>query len=293
VTQSTTNYVQNINVNDVNDTDVWLYGLDDFGQIQNTWTQVPDIVGNNTIYNSLSKNVRNIYNVVTKNNDAIDLVFGDGNFSNIPAGSFRVYHRVSDNAKYAIQPNDMQGIQFNIPYVDINGGAQILTVTASLKQSVYNAAATESNASIQEKAPQTYYSQNRMITAEDYNVVPLSASQEIVKIKYCKQNSIRHSRAKDIVDPTGAYSNVSVYADDGIIYREEISTYIHIYVLNKNDILNTINSSGRIKIKRIILKTILLFKNMAQKIYQLCQRAGSVLPQAPTPTQVISQQAVL
>jgi len=249
VTQSTTNYVQNINVNDVNDTDVWLYGLDDFGQIQNTWTQVPDIVGNNTIYNSLSKNVRNIYNVVTKNNDAIDLVFGDGNFSNIPAGSFRVYHRVSDNAKYAIQPNDMQGIQFNIPYVDINGGAQILTVTASLKQSVYNAAATESNASIQEKAPQTYYSQNRMITAEDYNVVPLSASQEIVKIKSVNRTASGISRAKDIVDPTGAYSNVSVYADDGIIYREESQPTFTFTFSNKNDILNTINSSVESKLK--------------------------------------------
>jgi hypothetical protein len=72
----------------------------------------------------LSAGVRNIYNVITKNNDAIDLVFGDGNFSNIPSGPFRVYHRVSDNARYTIQPADMQGIQFTIPYVDAFGGAQ-------------------------------------------------------------------------------------------------------------------------------------------------------------------------
>ena len=41
-------------------------------------------------------------------------------------------------------------------------------------QSIYNSAATESNDSIKEKAAQVYYSQNRMITAEDYQVVPLS-----------------------------------------------------------------------------------------------------------------------
>ena len=36
IDQPTTNYVQSINVNNINNTDVWLYGLDDFGQIQNT-----------------------------------------------------------------------------------------------------------------------------------------------------------------------------------------------------------------------------------------------------------------
>ena len=55
----------------------------------------------------LSKAERNIFNVVTKNDDAIDLVFGDGNFANMPLGSFRLYYRVSDNAKYAIQPADL------------------------------------------------------------------------------------------------------------------------------------------------------------------------------------------
>jgi hypothetical protein len=143
----------------------------------------------------------------------------------------------------------MQGITFSIPYVDANGGAQTLTISASLKQSVYNAAATESNASIQEKAPQTYYSQNRMITAEDYNVVPLSASQEIVKIKSLNRSASGISRAKDIVDPTGAYSNVNVYADDGIVYREESTPAFTFTFANRNEILNTINSSVEAKLK--------------------------------------------
>ena len=45
------------------------------------------------------------------NEDAIDLVFGDGNFANIPLGSFRTYYRTSANTKYVIQPADMQNIQ--------------------------------------------------------------------------------------------------------------------------------------------------------------------------------------
>ena len=55
-------------------------------------------------------------------------------------------------------------------------------------------------------------------TAEDYQVVPLSASQEIIKVRSSNRSASGISRAKEILDPTGAYSNVSVFADDGIIY---------------------------------------------------------------------------
>ena len=142
ITQPTTNYVQSINVNNINNIDVWLYKLDDFGQIEKFWIKVPDLSGNNVIYNSLNSDVRDIYNVVTKNNDAVDLVFGDGNFSNIPSGRFRAYYRTSANSNFSIQPADMQGISFSIAYTDANGSQQTLTVTASLQQSIYNAAAT-------------------------------------------------------------------------------------------------------------------------------------------------------
>jgi hypothetical protein len=248
IAQPTTNYVQPINVNNINNTDTWLYKLDDFGQLTKLWTKVPDLSGNNVIYNSLSADVRDIYNVVTKNNDAIDLVFGDGNFSNIPSGSFRLYYRTSANAKYSIQQADMQGITFSMAYEDANGGQQTLTMTGSLQQSVYNAAATESNDSIKTKAPQVYYSQNRMITAEDYNVVPLSASQEIIKVKSVNRSASGISRSKEIIDPTGAYSNVSIFADDGILYREESAPQFTFTFTNRNEILDTINSSVESKL---------------------------------------------
>jgi hypothetical protein len=248
IAQPTTNYVQPINVNNINNTDTWLYKLDDFGQLSKLWTKVPDLSGNNVIYNSLSADVRDIYNVVTKNNDAIDLVFGDGNFSNIPSGSFRLYYRTSANAKYSIQQADMQGITFSMAYEDANGGQQTLTITGSLQQSVYNAAATESNDSIKTKAPQVYYSQNRMITAEDYNVVPLSASQEIIKVKSVNRSASGISRSKEIIDPTGAYSNVSIFADDGILYREESAPQFTFTFTNRNEILDTVNSSVESKL---------------------------------------------
>ena len=244
-----TNYVKNLETSNINDSDVWLYKLDQFGQLSEAWSKVPSLSGNNAIYNSLSKSERNTYNVVTKNNDAIDLVFGDGNFSNIPLGNFRTYYRVSDNAKYAIQPADMQDIQLSVPYTDTNGAQQTLQISLNLKASIYNSAATESSDSIKEKAAQVYYSQNRMITAEDYQVVPLSASQEIVKVRSVNRSASGISRAKEILDPTGAYSNVSAFAEDGILYREESLQQFTFTFNNKSEIQSTIDSSVEAKLK--------------------------------------------
>src|SRR5210317_28277 len=243
-----TNYVKSFETSNINDTDVWLYKLDQFGQLSESWTKVPSLSGNNAIYNSLSKAERNTYNVITKNNDAIDLVFGDGNFSNIPLGNLRTYYRVSDNAKYAIQSSDMQNVQLTVPYTDANGAQQSLTMSVSLKASVYNSAATESNDSIKEKAAQVYYSQNRMITAEDYQVVPLSASQEIVKVRSVNRSASGISRAKEILDPTGAYSNVSVFAEDGILYREESTQQFTFTFNNRSNIQSTIDTSVEAKL---------------------------------------------
>ena len=249
VDTSITNYVKSIAESNINDSDVWLYKLDQFGQLSESWAKVPTLSGNNAIYNSLSKAERNTYNVVTKNNDSIDLVFGDGNFSNIPLGSFRLYHRISDNAKYAIQPSDMQNIQVAVPYTDANGAQQTLTMSMGLQASVYNSAATESNDSIKEKASQVYYSQNRMITAEDYQVVPLSASQEIVKVRSVNRSASGISRAKEILDPTGAYSNVSTFAEDGILYREESLQQFTFAFNNRSEIQSTIDTSVEAKLK--------------------------------------------
>jgi hypothetical protein len=260
VDTAVTNYVRSIAASNINDSDVWLYKLDQFGQIAEKWAKVPSLTGNNAIYNSLAAAERNIYNVVTKNNDAIDLVFGDGNFSNLPLGSFRTYHRISDNAKYAIQPADMQNIQVSVPYTDANGAQQTLTIAMSLKASVYNAAATESNDSIREKAAQVYYSQNRMITAEDYQVVPLSASQEIVKVRSVNRSASGISRAKEILDPTGAYSNVSVFAEDGILYREESTQQFTFTFNNRSNIQSTIDTSVEAKLKEAYARQFYYFK---------------------------------
>ena len=284
VDNAVTNYVKSLAATDINDTDVWLYQLDQFGQLSKKWTMVPSLAGNNAIYNSLSKAERDTYNVVTKNNDSVDLVFGDGNFSNIPSGSFRAYHRTSDNAKFAIQSADLNNIQVAVPYTDSNGAQQTLTITMSLKSSVYNSAASESNASIKEKAAQVYYSQNRMITAEDYQVVPLSASQEIVKVRSVNRSASGISRAKEILDPTGAYSNVSVFAEDGILYREESTQQFTFNFNNKNDIQTTIDTSVEAKLKESYERQLYYLKYASKDVSTLSTTCTSTTTSTSTNT---------
>ena len=111
------------------------------------------------------------------------LYFPDGVFGNLPKGTFRAYYRSSKNQRMIITPEEMKGISIKVPYIARSGSVETLTMIFSLQHTVDNATVSETSASIKNNAPATYYTQNRMITAEDYQIVPLTVSQEIVKTK--------------------------------------------------------------------------------------------------------------
>ena len=54
INESVTNFVQSIDTPNINDSDVFLYKLDQFGQLLQRWTKIPSLSGNNAIYNSRS-----------------------------------------------------------------------------------------------------------------------------------------------------------------------------------------------------------------------------------------------
>ena len=222
INNPTTNEIVNIDDVNINEDDVWLYQLTQTGEEEALWTQVPSTIGNNIIYNSLDKSIRNIYKVQTRTGDTISLNFGDGIFGNLPRGSFRCYYRISNGLTYTINPKDMRGIIITLPYISKKGTNENLKITMSLRNSVSNASVAESNAEIKVNAPATYYTQNRMITGEDYNLAPLNVSQTIAKVKTINRTASGISRNFDLVDVTGKYSSVSAFCTDGIIYRENV-----------------------------------------------------------------------
>jgi hypothetical protein len=149
------------------------------------------------------------------------LIFGDGVFSEIPVGDFRVYYRISAGSTYKIEPGDMQNITINIPYLSHSDQLETLTVTLSLQNTISNASARESLTSIKTKAQQQYYTQNRMVTAEDYQIYPFTNFNDVVKAKAVNRTASGISRYLDVRDTTGKYSSTNIVAEDGILYRNE------------------------------------------------------------------------
>lgn len=236
IVQPSSNESVDIDAQNINNTDVWLYSVDQNGEETDLWTKVSNFEGNNIIYNSLSKNIRNIYAVVTRASDFISLQFSDGTFGNLPTGTFRTYYRVSNGLDYTITTQDIRSVSVSIPYVSATGQVETLTLSLSLATSVSNAAASETNESIKANAPATYYTQNRMITGEDYNISPLSVSTAVSKIKSINRTSSGISRYFDLIDPTGKYSSTTLFADDGIIYKEDYVDETRFSYVTKTDI---------------------------------------------------------
>jgi hypothetical protein len=222
------NRVIDINANSINQTDVWVQGIDSAGLVTTQWTQVPAVNGFNIIYNSLAQNIRNIFSVITRDNDGNDQVsirFADGNFGNVPIGLLRIWYRISNGLQYQIRPADLTNMKFNFAYNDSLGNTYSFSVNSSLQYTIANSQPSETNSQISLNASAVYYTQDRMVNGEDYNLYPLQSTQAL-KVKAVNRTYSGHSRYVDLNDPTGSYQNTNVIGDDGIIYFEsDINTF--------------------------------------------------------------------
>ena len=221
VSNPTPNQAVQIDSENINDSDVWLFSLNSAGFENNEWKRIDAVEGNNVIYNSLFNQTRDVFAVTTRVGDRINLNFSDGVFGNLPAGNFRTYYRSSSNRRSVITPSAIGTVSIDIPYQSRTGAQHTLTVGLKLNYTVSNGTASETNAEIKQNAPATYYTQNRLITGEDYNIGPLAISQDIIKTKSSNRISSGISRFFDLKDASGKYSNTSLFADDGVIYKEE------------------------------------------------------------------------
>jgi hypothetical protein len=232
-----------INTSNVSQNDVWLYELDSNNDLYRLWTQVPAVTGNNVIYNSLSKDIRSLYSVQSREADQISYVFGDGIFSDMPRGSFRSYFRQGNGLSYDINSDDMQGVTLNIVYLNKYNVQHTLTMVLDLQQQVYNAAERETIEDIRTKAPQSYYTQNRMVNGEDYNIFPVTATNEIIKAKAVNRSSSGISRYLDVIDPSAKYSSTNVFCEDGILFQELFTNNFDFEFSNEMDILRVIRDT--------------------------------------------------
>ena len=242
LTSGLPNITFSIDKSNINNTDVWLYELNDNGRLGSRWTQVPSVTGSNVIYNSLSLSNRKLFAVESQVNDKIKLVFADGVFANIPKGRFRCYHRQSAGTTYSIKSTDVQNIGLSFNYISRTNQQETLSISLSLQQNINTASRNEKLSKIKQLAPQSYYTQNRMINGEDYNIFPLTKFTSIIKSKAVNRAASGISRFLDVKDTTGKFSSTNIFGDDGVLYEEYTTKKDTFSFTNDNEIISVIKN---------------------------------------------------
>jgi len=236
--ESIANRTVDINIEGVNNTDVWLYQLDNLGNLRQLWNKVDSVYA--AAVEQMTPTLRTVFSVTSRTNDQITLVFGDNVFSAIPVGQFRNYVRASNGLQYIINPEDMQSISIPISYVSRTGSIETITFTCGITTPVTNAAPRETIDQIKQRAPARYYTQNRMVNGEDYTNFPFTTYNSIIKSAALNRSSIGSSRYLDLVDPTGKYSSTNVFGSDGALWYINNTPAFTFTYQTTNDINNVI-----------------------------------------------------
>jgi hypothetical protein len=241
LTERISNRTVNINIEGVNNDDRWLFQLDDVGNIRQEWEFTENIYA--AASEQIETELRPIYSVTSRTNDQITLEFGDGVFSEIPVGTFRAYVRASNGLQYIINPEEMQNVIVPISYISRNGNLETLTFTCGITKPVSNSQARESINDIKQRAPARFYTQDRMVNGEDYNLFPFTQFASIIKSKALNRSSIGTSRYLDLIDNTGKFSSINTFGSDGGLWRENLlePTFLFSW-LTRNDIIDVINN---------------------------------------------------
>ena len=238
--EKVSNRTVNINIEGVNNEDRWLFQLDNVGTVTREWQYTENIYA--AAAEQVGTTLRPIYSVTSRTNDQITMVFGDGVFSEIPVGTFRAYVRASNGLQYIINPEEMQSVTIPISYISRDGNLETMTFTCGITRPVSNSQARETIDQIKQRAPARYYTQNRMVNGEDYNLFPYTQYNSIVKSKALNRASIGTSRYLDLVDNTGKYSSTNTFGSDGGLWEQNILPTILFSWTNRNEIADVVSN---------------------------------------------------
>jgi hypothetical protein len=206
----------------INNSDFFVQQLNTDGSVAVDWTQVDTTFGEGVSFNTLAGTVTDVYEIDTLNNDTVRVRFGDGTFGTIPVGSFRFWYRTANPTPTQILSSSIQNKTLTIPYANDNELYQ-LTLTASLENTISNGVSTESNFDIRTRVGKVFYTQNRMVNAQDYNNFFLK-DNSIQKVQTVNRSFSGQSRYSRLTDPTGLYQNIKHVAEDGRIYEDTTKT---------------------------------------------------------------------
>lgn len=278
----TPNQVYEIPVNNINDTDVWVNAIDpETGDIIEKMTNLPyrretlagkygewvevDIAhAQNVIFNTNPK--RNKYEIETVGDNRVRILFGDGEFADIPSGTFDIWARQSLDDDVVVPQSSVIDVPISFTYTDSHNQSQMFKFTISLIGSLTNASAAETTEHVRQTAPAVYYTQDRMVNGQDYNTY-MRQNPTILKLRAINRTFAGDSKYITWHDSSNTYENVKMFGNDGLFYLKDedatqttpptesntlITTYIE-PLLTSTDVFMQLTTAGvdHTKLRRV------------------------------------------
>jgi hypothetical protein len=79
-----------------------------------------------------------------------------------------------------------------------------------------------------------------MVTAEDYNITPLTLGNDILKVKSVARVTSGLSKYFDLSDVSGKYSQTNIFANDGLVYKDTYEENFEFDFTSRNEIYSVI-----------------------------------------------------
>jgi len=231
----TPNQTSELVFDNINETDIWLNNVDtdtrgilevdpyaeilphlaDKSNRYGEWDEVDLANAQNILFNT-DKN-RQKYETETLDRDQVRLIFGDGEFSDIPSGEFDIWYRTSANSSSIIQQTSVIDQTASFTYLDLTNTVQTFTFTFSLINSLQNASVSEDIEHVRRVAPSVYYTQDRMVNGRDYNSFMLQ-DPSILKLQAVNRTFSGDSKYIAWHDPKEYYEDVKIFGEDLALY---------------------------------------------------------------------------
>jgi hypothetical protein len=240
----TPNQIYNLAIDDINETDIWVNNInsttneiivDDvsqqggLGTLQTgrygEWQEVDLANAQNIVFNTNPN--RNKYEIETLENDQVRFIFGDGEFADIPSGTFEIWYRTSLNRDIVIPQNTVVNKSSSFSYQDTSNNVQTFSFDFSLINTVQNASPSEDIEHIRRVAPSVYYAQDRMVNGRDYNTFMLQ-DPSILKLRSVNRTYAGDSKYIAWHDASESYENVKLFGDDLLLYYKDSTNSITI-----------------------------------------------------------------
>ena len=216
------NRTEIVNDTDVSNSDIWIQKVDSSsGTYLSSVTKVDNDTRETAIYNSLRTGNGDLVSVHTNIDNSVELRYPDGVFGNAAFGDYRVWYRVCANENFTVNSNDIADVQISIPYIGADDQKYRITLSLASTRDFAENFAAETFSSVRRIAQKAYYSQDRMVNAQDYNIYPLSLGNNVVrKVKAVNTSFAGNSRYFEMDDVTGHHSDLSITGTDGSVFLE-------------------------------------------------------------------------